>query len=186
MTTINRSSIKKELKTPFDYWLALYDLSYGIWFLGHEVADGRINDTETTEQTITEAEQLLREIVAEVCQKFDMIPPEDTPQIEAGEKLSDLPSGKTYYRNWCNKMDSLYNLLCQMPGKPVRITNEGNSSLKDVEGICRDFHLTESGGVDIELEDGSRHGFLPEKASRQCIEGPLAPMTAGRLKIELI
>ncbi len=70
-------------------------------------------------------------------------------------------------------------------GRKVRISHEGNPRLEDGEGICKQFHVTES-GVDIELIDGRRWGFVPENLTPLWTEGPVGGFIAGRRKIELV
>ncbi len=68
-------------------------------------------------------------------------------------------------------------------GKRVNITHSGNRFLKDRSGTCLTFHKTET-GVDIELTDESRWGFVPDKLTTDSIEGDVGFAT-GRRKVEL-
>ncbi len=68
--------------------------------------------------------------------------------------------------------------------KRVRITHVGNSNLLDGEGVCKEFHATGS-GVDIELTNGARRGFIPDSLTSTTVEGYLG-VTAGRRKVEVV
>lgn len=70
-------------------------------------------------------------------------------------------------------------------GKPVKVTHTGNSSLHDIAGICKAFHMTES-GIDMELDDGQRIGFYPDTMTDNSVESNMShAMIAGKRKIEL-
>lgn len=70
-------------------------------------------------------------------------------------------------------------------GNPVKITHTNNSSLKDMDGVCKTFHITEN-GIDMELVNGVRIGFFPETITENSVECSMAPsLIAGTRKIEL-
>lgn len=76
-------------------------------------------------------------------------------------------------------------LIRTFANKQVKITHTGNVSLRDGSGTCKTFHTTES-GVDIELEDKSRWGLIPDQLTNDSVEGNVDALIAGRRKIQII
>lgn len=81
----------------------------------------------------------------------------------------------------------LQQLIDLFAGKPVRITHT-NKRLKTVEGVCKTIHSVpgSSDSFNLELECGSRYGFVPELTVANSVDGPLRAFAGGRRKIELI
>jgi hypothetical protein len=67
----------------------------------------------------------------------------------------------------------------QFQGEIVHITHRGNDELRDTIGVCRKFHHT-AVGVDMELMNGVRYGFMPEFVHSTLVEGGIGPGLAGR------
>lgn len=78
-------------------------------------------------------------------------------------------------------------LIERIIGKNVRITHT-NKRVSDMEGICKGIHRVpgQQHHFDLELEDGSRVGFVPQVVTATTIEGPLRAFAGGRRKIEII
>jgi hypothetical protein len=71
-------------------------------------------------------------------------------------------------------------------GKKVLITHT-NERIKNEAGVCKNVY-TIPGTVahfDMELENGSRFGFVPEIITETSVDGKLRALAGGRRKIEI-
>lgn len=81
-------------------------------------------------------------------------------------------------------LERLMNLFA---GKNVRITHS-NPRVSPSEGRCATVHQIpgDENHFDIELDDGSRHGFVPEVVTDTYTDGELRAFAGGRRKVEVI
>lgn len=111
--------LEKEPETEAEYWLTIDALGEYTWRMNHDLGDGRIKDPDcSVAQSISDGEKILERLVSEVCQKFGVIHPKDTPKTEPGKERSPAPESKIYYHDWYDKMLSIayksayQNIIC--------------------------------------------------------------------------
>ncbi len=93
-------------ETDLEYWEAIDGLGGFSWHMNHDLADGRITDTEgRVDQAIEEIKELSKTLVEEIEEKFGVIPPSKCPQTE---EKPPAPTGKVYYWDWYKKMKRRY------------------------------------------------------------------------------
>jgi hypothetical protein len=72
-------------------------------------------------------------------------------------------------------------------GKKIRITHI-NMRMASETGVCVQVHelIGGRGGFDVELADGSRFGFIPDKVTADAAEGELRAFSGARRKFEVV
>jgi hypothetical protein len=72
-------------------------------------------------------------------------------------------------------------------GRPVRVTHT-NERLVTETGICKTIHVIPGSEdqFDMEMIDGRRYGFVPEKVTSDSVEGELRALAGGRRKIQIV
>lgn len=97
--------LQKQPETEMEYWEAIEGLGGFAWRMNHDLADERIRDPSGgIDLDIQDARQISARLVSELGKKFGVIPPQDCPKIELGQKPPKAPKGKIYYWDWYNKM----------------------------------------------------------------------------------
>ena len=97
--------LKKHPETQEEYWEAIEGLGGMVWRMGHDLGDGRIEETKGIQKDIDDMNAMLVQLVAEIEEKFNVIPQEKTPKKENPEdKLPRAPEGSIYYWDWYHKM----------------------------------------------------------------------------------
>jgi len=97
--------IEKQPETEMEYWRAIETLGGILWNLEHELADGRLTDSDgEIDRYIKIARQISKDLVAELGERFGVIAPEDYPKVEFNETPPSPPEGKIYYWDWYKKM----------------------------------------------------------------------------------
>lgn len=78
-------------------------------------------------------------------------------------------------------------LIALFAGKRVRITHT-NPRVTTDEGTCKTIHTIPGSEdeFDLELEDGSRYGFVPEIITSDSVDGELRAFAGGRRKIQIV
>ena len=100
--------LQKQPETEMEYWQAIEGLGGFIWSTNHDLADGRIQDPSGgMDRDIQDARQISTRLVSELGEKFGVIPPQDYPKVELGQKPPKAPKGKKYYWDWYKKMKKL-------------------------------------------------------------------------------
>jgi len=82
----------------------------------------------------------------------------------------------------------LQDLIDLLVGKEVFITSIFyNEKLREKQGVCSAVHsiLGQESHFDIELEDGSHYGIIPEKVTTDSVEGKPGTHTIGYRKIQV-
>ncbi|MFA5932573.1 MAG: hypothetical protein WCV81_05020 [Microgenomates group bacterium] len=100
---------EQKLETQQDYWKAIEGLGGFVWQLNHDLADGRIEDPQgTTSKGIFDMQQRLEGIVAELCDKYNIISPKESTRVDFYTPLPPAPVGKTYYWEWYKEQKTSY------------------------------------------------------------------------------
>ncbi len=113
--------LKKQPETELEYFRAIESLGAFIWTMEHDLADGRIEDSEGgIDNDIQKFRRISKKLVSELKEKFGVIPPEEYPNTEIGKTPPPAPEGKTYYWDWYKKMNkesflAMFNkLICSV------------------------------------------------------------------------
>ena len=86
--------LKEWPEAEHKYWEVIESLGGFIWRMNHDLAHGRIEDpTGEIDREITEAGEISKKLVKEVCEKFGVV-----------LKESEVVSGMIYYWDWYHKM----------------------------------------------------------------------------------
>lgn len=100
--------LTKHPETELEYWQTIESLGGFNWRMNHDLADGRINDpTGAIDRDIADSRAIQAKLVAELKEKFGVIPPNECPQVEIGQKPPKAPKGKKYYWDWYQEMKEL-------------------------------------------------------------------------------
>jgi hypothetical protein len=98
----------KHPKTEIEYWQTIEGLGGFAFGMDHELADGRLSDSGGgISKDINDARHLQKQLVEELKTKFGVIPPDEYPKTELGQKLPKPPKGKTYYWVWYERMKKI-------------------------------------------------------------------------------
>ena len=98
----------KKPETEMEYYQVIEGLGGFAWRMDHDLADGRIEDeTGGIDKDIQDARKISATLVAELKEKFGVIPPEECPKVEPGKEAPPAPKGKIYYWDWYKKMKDL-------------------------------------------------------------------------------
>jgi hypothetical protein len=104
----------KPLKLPTELylWEAITNLVNIINNLKADLTKIQIKDSEAKlKLDIKEAQELLNTLTDQVCQRFNVIHPDNCPKIEPGQKLPPPPEGKTWFWDWSERMKDIF---CEM------------------------------------------------------------------------
>ena len=93
--------------TEMDYWKAIESLGGITWAMEHELANGRKRKNHKTSKYLAEQRDIIKQLVQEVCDKFDVIHPKDCPKVPLGQEMPPAPPGKVYYWDWYHRMKDL-------------------------------------------------------------------------------
>jgi hypothetical protein len=96
--------LKRHPETELEYWAIIEELGGFIFYLNHDLADGRIQSTPEMEKDIVDARKISKQLVGELRAKFGVVAPEDCPKREYGKKMPDPPSGLKWYWVWYEEM----------------------------------------------------------------------------------
>lgn len=92
------------------------------------------------------------------------------------ERMEKVLGGKVIE---CSELSDLF------VGKKVTVSSPG-LSLEPETGVCVAIQETPGvEGFDIQLQSGTKYGFIPEKISATGVEGNLGAFNAGRRIIEI-
>ncbi len=98
-----------EEKKEMDYWLEIEGRGGFVWRMNHDLADGRIEDADgSIDESIRENQGRIESLVAELKDKFGVIPPKEYPAVEWPQALPPAPKGRIYYWDWYNKMKDVF------------------------------------------------------------------------------
>jgi hypothetical protein len=101
--------LKQHPITEEDYWKAIYSLGGYIQSTEHGLLRGHITTgVEEVQQSIKDARKLSKQLLEEVCQKFNIVVLNNSPMTSTDD-LPKLPEGKMYYRDWYYKWKKLLN-----------------------------------------------------------------------------
>ena len=131
--------LKEWPKAEHEYWEAIEGLGGFIWRMNHDLAHGRIEDLKgKIDQDITEAQEISKKLVKEVCEKFGVV-------LEKSEVVSD----KIYYWDWYSKMKENWlrgeyeKIICSVcpfsEGVEEMIITGGNIPCSKWNGILYDL-----------------------------------------------
>lgn len=92
--------------TEMEYWETIEGLGGMSWSVRHSLYHNRIDERHALGAIgeVGEIIKLQTQLVAELKQKFGIIPPRETPVKKLGEKLPPAPEGMRYYWDWYEVM----------------------------------------------------------------------------------
>lgn len=97
--------LKKWPETEMEYWENIEALGGFIWHTNHDLIHGRYESSPEIEESLKSARETSEKLVAELEEKFGVIPPGKIPQRKFGQDRPPAPpKGKTYYWDWYHKM----------------------------------------------------------------------------------
>jgi len=72
----------------------------------HGLYDGRVTDpTGKIDRKISEARNILEQLMDDVCEKFGVVLPQDYPKGRIGQTLPPAPEGKVYFLDWYKRIE---------------------------------------------------------------------------------
>lgn len=96
--------LKEWPETELGYWGIIESLGGFLWRMNHDAADGRFEITPAMEKDLLDAQKIQKKLVSELFVLFGVIPPENMPRVEFGEKRPAAPFGCIWYWDWYEKM----------------------------------------------------------------------------------
>jgi len=85
-------------------WARIEELGGTIWFLEHEMADGRLDSSPEIISKLSEMRDEINAAVSDACDRFHIIHPRDYPERGSNGELPPAPDGYEYYWDWYNRM----------------------------------------------------------------------------------
>lgn len=162
-------------ETELEYWEAIEGLGSAMYMNARLIRRGDIEDTDgSISQGIEDMAKFQKKLFDEICEKFGIIPFEDSPKTEAEQKACVPPDGKIFYWVWYRKLEREYSqikynqLLCSVcpfsqgldafiPSHIVHCDFDQNV-MKEFRHhhirLCpKVAHSTDFGGEEVTLED---------------------------------
>lgn len=90
-----------------EYWAMIEYIGGIIWRTKHDWFDQRHWVSDNDFQEAMKLQEVQEKLVAEVCEKYNVIHLKDQPQVAFGEELPPAPIGKTYYWDWYSKQKAI-------------------------------------------------------------------------------
>jgi len=98
-----------ELKTEADFWEAIRSYNTTRQAMRHELARDHSPNPNNDTDAVAELTEVITMVRAEICRRFNIVSPADTPRVAFGKELPPPPAGMRYYHSWYQEIERTIN-----------------------------------------------------------------------------